>query len=214
MLSNSLLKNKILNEIKKIKISNFNLEKELLKKYSFVTSNSRDIKLKLILEAEKTIDRNEAINKLSKYVPYLFAKQIERGIFEFSLITVTFNKYQDYLIKAIYEDKLNDLCINLDTENKYINNQTLNENVSTGKIRSFFIAFLSPEQLHPKRWIDALNKQRLKEETINTLATTDLYKCYKCGERKCKISEMQIRSADEPSTKFITCLVCYNTFTK
>jgi len=31
------------------------------------------------------------------------------------------------------EDKLNDLCINLDTENEYINNQTLNENVSTGK---------------------------------------------------------------------------------
>lgn len=208
------LKKKISNDIKNMKIEFFNPEKEYLRKYYFVTDNSRDIKLKLILEAEKTIDREKAIKELSKYVPNFLAKQIEKGLFEFSLITVTFNNYQDYFVKSIYEDKLYDLCVNLDKNNEYVNNQTLIETIQKGKLHPFFISFLSPEQLHPKRWIEVLNKQRLREETINTIATTDIYKCYKCGERKCKISEMQIRSADEPSTKFITCLVCYNTFTK
>ena len=46
------------------------------------------------------------------------------------------------------------------------------------------------------------------------MSYTDLYKCYKCKERKCKVIQLQTRSADEPMTNFITCLVCFNTFTK
>ena len=57
-------------------------------------------------------------------------------------------------------------------------------------------------------------KIKFREDTENNMATTDLYKCYKCGERKATSYQMQVRSADEPMTIFVTCLVCYNTFTK
>ena len=42
------------------------------------------------------------------------------------------------------------------------------------------------------------------------MSTTDIYKCFKCGERKTKIIQMQLRSADEPMTTIVTCQICYN----
>jgi DNA-directed RNA polymerase subunit M/transcription elongation factor TFIIS len=66
--------------------------------------------------------------------------------------------------------------------------------------------------MHPKRWAEILNIRKYREDKENNIATTDLYKCRKCGERKAKISQMQIRCADEPTSTFVTCLVCYNTF--
>ncbi len=38
-------------------------------------------------------------------------------------------------------------------------------------------------------------------------AMTDEYKCGKCKQRKCKYSQAQTRSADEPMTTFVTCLI-------
>ena len=52
----------------------------------------------------------------------------------------------------------------------------------------------------------------MREDKENNIATTDTYKCKKCGERKSKITQLQIRCADEPVSTFITCVVCYNTF--
>ena len=48
-------------------------------------------------------------------------------------------------------------------------------------------------------------KYKLKPE-----AMTDQFKCGKCYNRSCSYYEVQTRSADEPMTQFITCLVCKN----
>lgn len=40
--------------------------------------------------------------------------------------------------------------------------------------------------------------------------TTDMWRCGKCGERKCTYYQMQTRGADEPMTNFVTCTVCEN----
>ncbi|CAL1408109.1 unnamed protein product [Linum trigynum] len=42
------------------------------------------------------------------------------------------------------------------------------------------------------------------------MATTDQFKCGKCGQRKCKYHQMQTRSADEPMTTYVTCVNCDN----
>lgn len=41
-------------------------------------------------------------------------------------------------------------------------------------------------------------------------ATTDAFRCGKCGQRRCSYYQMQTRSADEPMTTFVTCLNCNN----
>ncbi|XP_010553193.1 PREDICTED: transcription elongation factor TFIIS-like [Tarenaya hassleriana] len=41
-------------------------------------------------------------------------------------------------------------------------------------------------------------------------ATTDQFKCGRCGQRKCTYYQMQTRSADEPMTTYVTCVNCNN----
>ena len=41
-------------------------------------------------------------------------------------------------------------------------------------------------------------------------SATDIFKCGKCKQRKTTYYQMQTRSADEPMTTFVTCLVCEN----
>jgi transcription elongation factor S-II len=75
------------------------------------------------------------------------------------------------------------------------------------------VAFLSPEQLHPEKWDDILKKRQYRIDKEQNMATTDMYQCRKCKERKCKVSSFQTRSADEPATVFICCVICKNTWT-
>ena len=39
-------------------------------------------------------------------------------------------------------------------------------------------------------------------------ATTDMFQCSRCCERKCTYYQMQTRSADEPMTTYVTCVKC------
>ncbi|KDP21634.1 hypothetical protein JCGZ_03305 [Jatropha curcas] len=41
-------------------------------------------------------------------------------------------------------------------------------------------------------------------------ATTDQFKCGRCGQRKTTYHQMQTRSADEPMTTYVTCVNCNN----
>ena len=70
---------------------------------------------------------------------------------------------------------------------------------------------MSPSQLHPLKWQYWVKKKEYKEHRENSIAYSDAYKCKKCGESKCNISQVQTRSADEPSSLFISCMICYYT---
>lgn len=196
-------------------IKTFNPDKEYINMFRFVTKNSNDIKLPLLKYAVKTLDRPNAIAKLNHYVKNDFvAYDIEKGIFEFALVNVVINKFQITLVENIYLDKLSDICDNFDEKNSHIDNKTLLPLVTSGMFKPFFVAFLSPDQMHPKRWSATVDKQKAKDDAINNISTTDIYRCGKCGERKMKISRLQLRSADEPENLFLVCLVCFHTFIK
>ena len=44
----------------------------------------------------------------------------------------------------------------------------------------------------------------------NKAMATDMFKCGRCHKREATFYELQTRSADEPMTKFITCVNCGN----
>lgn len=200
--------------IKQITIENFDPTKLSPLRSSFITENSRDIPDNIILYALTYIDRATYIIKLSNLIYDIFvATSIEASIFEFSLIHATLNNIDRDFICAIYDDKFIDIFMNLD-ESSRLNNKTFRNSVLSGLINPKLIAFLSPEQTHPESWAVILNKANFRVNAENNMATTDIYKCYKCGERKSKVTELQLRGADEPATLFITCLSCYNTFLK
>ena len=140
------------------------------------------------------------------------AMNIEMSIFEYSLIYCLNNKYDKSYVVPIYNDKFNFILTNLDESNPNIKNNYLKKNILNKKINPSLIAFLSPMQVHPEKWANLVEKKKYTEYRENNVAYSDMYKCYKCGESKCKITQAQTRSADEAMTTFVVCLICHNTF--
>jgi transcription elongation factor S-II len=183
-------------------------------KRNFLTENSKDINDLDILYAIDQINRGETAIQINNLLHDIYKSiGIEMGLFEYALIQATLSHLDKKIIPAIYYDKLDDILINLD-ETSHIKNKTFKPALISGALNPNLVAFMAPEQLHPESWAPIINKIKFKETQENSMATTDLYKCHKCGERRCKVNELQMRGADEATSKVITCLVCYHTFIK
>jgi DNA-directed RNA polymerase subunit M/transcription elongation factor TFIIS len=203
--------NKKINQIN----TEFDPKQEYLDLFKFKTNESNNIKLDYLQFAiGLKLDRTKSIFQFMKFVNADVAIKIEMGILEYTLIKVSSEKITYEFITNIYNDKVRDISANLDMSNKRINNLTLTPSLNEGHIDPYFVGFLRPQQIHPAQWKAILDKRSAKELANNDIKVSDIYKCYRCGERKTTSYQMQVRSADEPMTTFVTCLVCYNTFTK
>lgn len=195
------------------KLDKKHIQKEFINKCRFKTYICNDASYLTIIEAEKSIDRKQAIAELNKYLKeYYLALEMEKGLFEFSIIHLTNNKQPHNLISNIYYHHLTTLCRNLDVNDTGVENKTLLPMIKDTGFNPFFVAFLKPEQLHPERWKTVLDKKKIEEETENNLQTTDIYTCKKCKDKRFKITEIQIRSIDESSNKICQCMTCQYTF--
>jgi hypothetical protein len=165
-------------------------------KIEFLTSEIKQVNAQDILHLNKIVDRPEIVCKFAKVFKNIdIALRIEAGIFEFTLIYTFTKNYLTTLMPAIYNDKVNDLLANLDP-NHPINNKTLTKSIVSKKINPQIVAFLRPQDLHPERWNEIIRKNKLREEKKQNIAVTDLYQCYKCKGRRCRMMEMQTRSSD------------------
>jgi DNA-directed RNA polymerase subunit M/transcription elongation factor TFIIS len=208
--------NKNNTNLKKMNISNINLETELSpfhnSKYNFITENSVDIKDSYIQYAEKILERAKNQIEINNIIQNIdLALEIELSIFEYALVYCLNNNYDPKFLKPIYDDKTYNIIANLNPEN-HIKNKTFKKNILEKKIKASDVAFMAPFQLHPEKWQYWIKKKEYTEWRENNIAYSTAYKCYKCGESKCKVTQAQTRSADEPMTTFITCWYCHNTF--
>jgi DNA-directed RNA polymerase subunit M/transcription elongation factor TFIIS len=181
-------------------------------KYDFITENSIDIKDDWIQFAENEISRaTYQMNLIMMLQDVDIGLKIELSILEYALIYCQNNKYGINFIKPVYEDKYNSIVTNI-IDTPGIDNKIFKKYLLTNKINPNYVAFLSPSQINPHKWEEIIKKKEYIEQRENNISYSDSYKCYKCGESKCKITQSQTRSADEPMTTFVFCLICHNTF--
>jgi DNA-directed RNA polymerase subunit M/transcription elongation factor TFIIS len=196
-----------------LKFEKKHIQKEIVNKYKFKTHEAYDTDYRTILEAEESIDRKDSVLKILKYVnEYNLANEIENGLFEYSLIHITTTNQPFNLISNIYYHHLITICRNLDINDTGVENKTLLPMIIENILNPFFVAFLKPEQMHPERWKNIIDKKKVEEETENGFQTTDIYTCKKCKDKRFKITEVQLRGLDECSSKIVTCMTCYYTF--
>ena len=70
---------------------------------------------------------------------------------------------------------------------------------------------MTHQEMHPEQWKSIIERKIKRDRlkfTNNVEASTDMYTCGRCKSKKCTYYEMQTRSADEPTTVFVTCLNC------
>ena len=77
------------------------------------------------------------------------------------------------------------------------------------------LATFKHENLAPEAWAEILSKEfMIAKSAYEPLAVsnTDRYVCSRCKKKNCSFFELQTRSADEPSTIFVTCNNCGHRF--
>ncbi|CAO3631282.1 unnamed protein product [Mucor hiemalis] len=114
-------------------------------------------------------------------------------------------------INQEYKNKVRSLSLNL--KNK--SNPGLRESVVSGELSVEKLCKMSVEAMASEE--AQARDRKLAEEALfkargaeSAQAETDMFKCGKCGGRKCTYFQMQTRSADEPMTTFVTCVLCAN----
>jgi len=95
------------------------------------------------------------------------------------------------------------------------NNPDLRRRVLLGEIKPEKLIVMTAEEMASDN--RKLENKQIKDKALfecergmKPKATTDQFKCGKCGQRMCTYYQLQTRSADEPMTTFVTCVNCNN----
>ncbi|PNT73913.1 hypothetical protein BRADI_1g04097v3 [Brachypodium distachyon] len=148
-------------------------------------------------------DREEVRNLLDEVNacdPYRVSVTVESALFE-RLGRST----------GAHKAKYRSILFNLKADN----NPDFRRRVLLGEVRPGRLVDISPDEMAS----DArkLENKQIKEKALFDCeragapkATTDQFKCGRCGQRKTTYYQLQTRSADEPMTTFVTCVNCNN----
>lgn len=144
------------------------------------------------------------------------AKDIEIGIFNWCLQIADkkniVKMWSDRLFSNLYACKSRSILTNIDA-NSYVGNSRLLKRMYDKEFQPHELSFMGSVNIFPERWSEILDIKMKQEENFHNskqVAKTDMFKCGKCKKRECSYYELQVRSADESSTIFVTCLNCGN----
>lgn len=92
-------------------------------------------------------------------------------------------------------------------------NPDFRRKVLLGHVKPEQVLEMKPEEMASNE--RQLENKKIKEKALfecergkQPEATTNSFKCGRCGKRKCTYYQLQTRSADEPMTTFVTCVNC------
>lgn len=155
--------------------------------------------------------RNNIINMINANINNLkISKNIERGIYNYAVCQAKskniVRKWENKYFLQLYKNRLRSIYLNM-------KNAEFLDKIKTKQITTTQLCKMTHQEMRPEKWkklIDAKIKRDKNMTSVNMSAATDEFKCYKCKKNKCTYYQLQTRSADEPITTFITCLVCGN----
>lgn len=137
------------------------------------------------------------------------SKNLEIGIFNYCLKEAShkkiIRKWENAYFVELYIEKFRSIFLNLEKNNDLL------KNIINKKIKPEDVAFMTHQELKPDKWdkfIEAKIKRDKYKFENNIEASTDSFTCRKCKSNKCSYYQMQTRSADEPMTTFVSCIMC------
>jgi DNA-directed RNA polymerase subunit M/transcription elongation factor TFIIS len=135
-------------------------------------------------------------------------ENLEKGVYNYTIREAKYRKivkkWENPPFVQLYIDRLRSIYINLKDQNILIallQQEILPQN----------LAFMTHQELNPEHWKELIDKKIKKDKSKlneNIQASTNMFTCKKCKSKKCTYYELQTRSADEPTTIFVTCLDC------
>jgi DNA-directed RNA polymerase subunit M/transcription elongation factor TFIIS len=175
---------------------------------TYVPNNSTR---KFVFDKFYTLLQKNILDDYSEDYCKCLAINLEKGIFNYSIQ----NKpskiiYWNNKIHPIYMSRFKHIYNNLDP-NSYIQNKSLLEKMLKNDITVHNLCVnMKPEEIFPEIY-ESYYKAKHDEESVPVQELPDgMFKCWKCKSKKTTYYQMQIRSADESITTFVTCQNCHN----
>lgn len=137
------------------------------------------------------------------------AENVEKSIYNFTVrraeqINVV-KSWDNRFFRIIYENRWR--CIHIN----FMRLPSLLERINSGELSAAELSALTHIDMDAEHWQDKLDAKLKKDSskfTFNEKASTDMFECRNCRSRRCQYYEMQVRSADESCSYFVTCLDC------
>lgn len=111
-----------------------------------------------------------------------------------------------------YKQKYRTLNFNIkDPKNKKLRTAILHRRIIPSQLVEMSSDELANDELRKQR--EQIQEKMTRDampSTSQMAASTNMFKCTKCKQRKCTYYQMQTRSADEPLTTFVQCVNCGN----
>lgn len=143
-------------------------------------------------------------------------EDIEKSIYnwciDYSVSNNIVRNWNNHIFIQLYVSKCLSIISNIDKES-YVKNTRFKDRLLHNEFQPNAIAYLKNENMYPEIWRIYLDNKIKRNEVVfeeKPEAMTDKFKCGKCKKRECSYREVQLRSADEPMTLFITCINCGN----
>jgi DNA-directed RNA polymerase subunit M/transcription elongation factor TFIIS len=154
-----------------------------------------------ILREKNVVKIDKLLNDTKK------SELLEQGIYDHTLRYSEINGDYEYMIEPIYTNKIDEIIFQMDSEHKLFS-ETFYNKIINDEIDLSDVPYLRPYETNPPKWTDILERKKYNDDLKTNKITTDVYKCPRCGERKCTVCQKQTRAADESMTTFVTCIVC------
>lgn len=168
-------------------------------------SHVRNKLLKILLDLNENTDDN--IKRM---------KNTEIAIFNYSIIESkkkhNIANWDDMNFRNIYKTKAMNILSNIDP-NSYVGNNVLIHRYLNNEFDHVKLINMKPQEMFPERWEQAYHELK-KIQNLNIQKEQKVYnsilKCGKCKKNMVRYTEIQTRSADEPTTKICQCTNCGN----
>lgn len=152
--------------------------------------------------------RSKLILKFGNELTPTIIANIEIGVYNYAVKEATnlkvIKKWDIPAFSTIYMDRLRTIWNNL-------KNVELLASLKSEELSPKTLAFMTHQEMDPEHWKEMI-EQKIKRDankySTNIEAMTEMFTCKKCKSKRCTYYELQTRSADEPSTIFISCLDC------
>ena len=152
--------------------------------------------------------RSKLILKFGNELTPTIIANIEIGVYNYAVKEATnlkvIKKWDIPAFSTIYMDRLRTIWNNL-------KNVELLASLKSEELSPKTLAFMTHQEMDPQHWKEMI-EQKIKRDankySSNIEAMTEMFTCKKCKSKRCTYYELQTRSADEPSTIFISCLDC------
>jgi DNA-directed RNA polymerase subunit M/transcription elongation factor TFIIS len=131
------------------------------------------------------------------------AVNIEKSIFNTAI-----ERAEEYGIDADWEKlSFKNIYSNLVMQVEiFLTSEKVRQKIKDKTLNSREIAKELPHNIFPEEWCEFEENSTLNVEDVED----GVFTCHSCGSKKTSYYSLQTRSADEPMTNFITCVICKN----